>query len=133
MTDVSSKARVTCLDTWGWVLIDVCVQIGAQSRVLDPRETREGFLQLFRRHESPSRNWRQAANGHAVASDDEGVTALECPHDFGIVVAQLALSDRPLHSTIVAQRLQALKPQALDKCWRDPWAVAIATGEANMV
>ncbi len=45
------------------------------------------------------------ANRDAVARDDKGVTALECTHDRGIVVAQLALRYRALHTTSVQHKV----------------------------
>ncbi len=63
----------------------------------------ESFLRFFGRDECPFRNRCKPANRDAVACNDETVTALECSHDLGIVITQLALRYCALHISSVAQ------------------------------
>jgi len=93
-TDVSMRPR-SCLGTGGRILIDVRVDICAESLVVDRRRAAEGGDGGGRRRKMTGAQRSERADWNSVAGDDKRFAALEASHDLAAVIAEFALTDFP--------------------------------------
>ena len=99
------------------VVVDKAIEIGPFAQViLDSPfgKLSETCGNLGHRHESTSTGTgpirSQISDRRAIAGDHKTLAPLHTPHDLGIVVAELALTDGRAHATSVALLCYALMP-----------------------
>src|SRR5918997_5111944 len=110
-TEVSIRPRGGCCSgTRTRVLVEHCVDVAAEPVVVDARSAAEGGGRRVPAHELLRPQRHELADGGAVASHDEGLTAVQRPHYLAAFVAQLALGDPPSHGLTVARVLRAAGP-----------------------
>src|SRR5712691_7622990 len=106
-TDVSMIPRsCRCSATRSWVLVEQSVDVGPEAPELHPRCARKDGYTSVGRNELALPERRQLTNRHAVAGDDEGLSAVECPHDLSTLVAKFPLGDLAPHGRSVAHVLR---------------------------
>src|SRR5262245_24900058 len=92
-TDVSSRPWTgrSGSATWGGVGIGEGVEVGAEPLVVHRRCGAEHLHGRLRQDETATPQRLQLAHWDPIAGHDEGLAALEQPHDLAAVVAELPL------------------------------------------
>ncbi len=76
-----------------WILVDERVEIAPQGHRVDRRKPPELLDDGACRDELSAPDWRQLADRHAVAGDDERLAAIKRPHHFTAAIAEAPLGE----------------------------------------
>jgi hypothetical protein len=98
-TDVSSSPRVgSAIDA----LVDHSLEIRAESTCINPWRPPRGFGKRGSRHKTTRANGSQLCHGRAVARNDDRSSSLDLAQNSCGLIAQLPLSNDPIHAATVA-------------------------------
>ena len=86
-TDVSTSPRPRASATGCRALVDVAVEIGAESVKIDVGSAGKDFGDLPARSEPPPADGNELTDGHAAPRHDEALALVQATHDLAAVVA----------------------------------------------
>ena len=78
-------------------LVDVAVEIGAESVTIDVSSAGKDLGDLLARSEPSPSDRDELTDGHAAPRHNEALARIQATHDLAAVVAKFTLRDRPTH------------------------------------